>query len=129
MPSRETEFADLAVHVAQRRGAILQAWRKGVTSDPALKSGASLPRAQLHDHIPALLLDFEQRLAAGGVAKAADIKDAKKVQKGDAAAHGLHRWQQGFDLEEVTRELSQLNECVVVELDSYALHTRSSIAR
>ena len=121
MPSRETEFADLAVHVAQRRGAILQAWRKGVTSDPALKSGASLPRAQLHDHIPALLLDFEQRLAAGGVAKAADIKDAKKVQKGDAAAHGLHRWQQGFDLEEVTRELSQLNECVVAELDSYAL--------
>jgi signal transduction histidine kinase len=90
-----------------------------VTSDPALKSGASLPRAQLHDHIPALLVDFEQRLA-GGTAKAAHVKSAKKVQKGDAAAHGLHRWQQGFDLAEVTRELSRLNECVVVELDTYA---------
>jgi signal transduction histidine kinase len=94
---------------------------QAVTSDPTLTSGASLPRAQLHDHIPALLLDFEQRLAAGGAAKAADVKDAKKVQKGDAAAHGLQRWQQGFDLAEVTRELSQLNECVVVELDSYAV--------
>jgi signal transduction histidine kinase len=120
MPSNETELAALAAHIAQRRGAILQAWRKAVTSDPALTSGASLPRAQLHDHIPALLIDFEQRLAAGGAAKAANAKDARKVQKGDAAAHGLHRWQQGFDLEEVTRELSRLNECVVAELDSYA---------
>jgi len=117
----ETEFAALAAYTAQRRGAILQAWRHAVTSDPTLTSGASLPRAQLHDHIPALLVDFEQRLAAGTAAKAADVKDAKKVQKGDAAAHGLHRWQQGFDLAEVTRELSQLNECVVVELDSYAV--------
>jgi signal transduction histidine kinase len=121
MPSSETELAALAAHIAQRRGAILQAWRKAVTSDPTLTSGASLPRAQLHDHIPALLLDFEQRLAAGSGAKAANVKDAKKVQKGDAAAHGLHRWQQGFDLAEVTRELSRLNECIVVELDSYAV--------
>lgn len=120
MPSGETEFAALAAYIAQRRGAILRAWRTAVTSDPALTSGASLPRAQLHDHIPALLLDFEQRLAADGAGQAADVKDAKSVQRGDAAAHGLHRWQQGFDLTEVTRELSRLNECVVVELDSYA---------
>ncbi len=121
VPSIETEFAALAAYTAQRRGAILQAWRQAVTSDPTLTSGASLPRAQLQDHIPALLVDFEQRLAAGAAESAADRKDAKKVQRGDAAAHGLHRWQQGFDLAEVTRELSQLNECVVVELDSYAV--------
>src|SRR4051794_19239811 len=73
MPPRETELAALAAYVAQRRGAILQAWRKAVTADPTLTSGASLPRAQLHDHIPALLVDFEQRLAAGGAAAAADV--------------------------------------------------------
>jgi len=121
MPSRETEFAALAAYIAQRRAAILQAWRKAVTSDPTLSSGASLPRAQLHDHIPALLLDFEQSLVAGGAARPVGVKEATTVQKGDAAAHGLHRWQQGFDLAEVTRELSHLNECVVIELDSYAL--------
>jgi len=121
MPLRETEFAALAEYIAQRRGAILQAWRKAVTSDPTLTSGASLPRAQLHDHIPALLLDFEQRLAAGSAAETAVAKEAKKVHKGDAAAHGLHRWQQGFDLAEVARELSQLNVCVVIELDSYSV--------
>jgi hypothetical protein len=84
-----TELAALAAHLTQRRGAILQAWRAAVQSDPTLTTGASLPRAQLHDHIPALLLDFERRLVAGGGAQAEDARD---VQKGDAAAHGLHRW-------------------------------------
>lgn len=105
----------LAAHLKRRRGAILQAWRTAVTSDPTLKSGAALPRAQLHDHIPALLVDFERRLA-GDAASA----DEAEVHQGDAAAHGLHRWQQGFDLAEVTRELGLLNECMVVELDAYA---------
>jgi len=119
--SVESEFAALAAHTARRREAILKAWRQAVASDPTLTSGATLPRVQLHDHIPALLVDFEQRLAAITVATAHDIKEGKRVQRGDAAAHGLHRWQQGFDLAEVTRELSQLNECVVAELDSYAV--------
>lgn len=123
MPSGETEFAALAAYIAQRRGAILTAWCEAVTSDPALASGASLPSPQLHDHIPALLVDFEHRVAAAGADPAADADavTARKVQQGDGAAHGLHRWQQGFDLAEVTRELSHLNECVVVELDGYAI--------
>jgi signal transduction histidine kinase len=119
--SIETEFAALAEYTAQRRGAILQAWRQAVACDPMLTSGSSLPRAQLHDHIPALLVDFEHSLAAGAAAKAADVKDANQVHNADATAHGLHRWQQGFDLAEVTRELSRLNECVVIELDRYAV--------
>lgn len=117
MPSYDAELRALAAHLAQRRSAILDAWRQAVTADPELTTGASLPRAQLHDHIPALLVDFERRLAAREAAKTPDGND---VHEGDAAAHGLHRWQQGFDLEEVTRELGRLNECVVVELEDYA---------
>ena len=45
---------------------------------------------------------------------------AEEVQAGDAAAHGLHRWQQGFDLTEVVRELGRLNETVVAEIDRCA---------
>ena len=108
--------AALAAYLKRRRGAVLQAWRTAVTSDPTLTSGAALPRAQLHDHIPALLVDFERRLA-GGVAESVD---GHEPHQGDAAAHGLHRWQQGFDLAEVTRELGRLNECVVMELEQYA---------
>ena len=111
------DHAALGAYLKRRRGAILQAWRSAVTSDPALTSGAALPRAQLHDHIPALLVDFERKLAGGGTVVGADDQE---LHEGDAAAHGLHRWQQGFDLAEVTRELGRLNECVVLELEAYA---------
>lgn len=121
MPHQDIEIAALAAHLAQRRAAILAAWRRAVTSDPTLTTGASLPRAQLHDHIPALLDDYERALTSDGAAGASERRDDQAVQEGDAAAHGLHRWQQGFDLAEVTRELGRLNECVVAELDAYAL--------
>jgi signal transduction histidine kinase len=120
MAPHDIELAALVAHLAQRRSAILAAWRTAVTSDPTLTTGASLPRAQLHDHIPALLADYERTLTGGEAAKASDVEEAQAVQNGDAAAHGLHRWQQGFDLAEVTRELGRLNECVVAELDAYA---------
>lgn len=111
------EHAALSAYLKRRRGAILQAWRMAVTSDPTLTSGAALPRAQLHDHIPALLVDFERTLA--GTAAPAGAND-QEAHQDDAAAHGLHRWQQGFDLVEVTRELGRLNECLVLELEVYA---------
>ena len=115
MAKHHEQRVALATHLAQRRDAILAAWRRRVNGDPKLTTGAALPRTQLHDHIPALLEDFERRLrATDAPARAA----AENEQKGDAAAHGLHRWQQGFDLSEVTRELGRLNECVVAELET-----------
>jgi signal transduction histidine kinase len=83
-----------------------------------MTTGASLPKAQLHDHLPAVLEDFERRLAAADSATRADAIDEHKA---DAAAHGLQRWQQGFGLSEVSRELGHLNECVVAELDHCAV--------
>ncbi|MES2188418.1 MAG: sensor histidine kinase [Pseudomonadota bacterium] len=116
MPAFEAEFAALAQHLRARRENILQAWRGAVRSDPELTTGDALPRAQLNDHIPGLLESFERKLdpavSAPGQALAAE-------QTEEAAAHGLHRWQQGYDLMEVSRELGRLNECMVDELDRY----------
>ena len=111
MPEQHTELAALANHLAGRRDAIIKAWREAIAADPSLTTGASLPVSQLNDHIPALLVDYESRLRSPHVGA---------TPLGDAAAHGLHRWQQGFDLEEVARELGRLNECVVAELEQYA---------
>jgi signal transduction histidine kinase len=111
MHTHDVELAALAAHLSHRRSALLAAWRDAVIADPTLTTGASLPRAQLHDHIPALLADFERALTPG-----VPLSGPEE----DAAAHGLHRWQQGFDLAEVARELGRLNECVVEELERYA---------
>ena len=99
----------------------MRAWREAVTADPCLTAGAALPRAQLNDHIPALLEDFSVRLASQGTEAR---RLAGRDHHDDAAAHGLHRWQQGFNLEEVTRELGRLNECVVLELEDCARDNR-----
>jgi signal transduction histidine kinase len=110
----DIELRELARHLSARREAILQSWRSAIRQDPALTTSDSLPRAELYDHIPALLASFDRELA-GGRTQAAE-RAAAHVS---AAAHGLQRWQQGYDLREVTRELGKLNECVVDELESY----------
>ena len=71
MQTLATELAALATWLGQRRDKILHAWRAAVRTDPQLTTGDSLPRAQLYDHIPALLHAFEHKLdpaAAGAVA-------------------------------------------------------------
>jgi signal transduction histidine kinase len=105
-------YVALADQLTERRDAILKAWRAAVTADETLTSGDSLPHAQLNDHIPAVLEGFEEHLRS-------ESSDAERL--GDAASHGLHRWQQGFGLAEVVRELGRLNECVVAELESLAV--------
>jgi signal transduction histidine kinase len=109
------EMADLASHMRNRRDALLSAWQGAIRRDPNLTGGDALPRTELLDHIPALLFAFEQSLRH--VPSEALAEAAGQVP---AAAHGLQRWLQGYDLREVTRELGKLNGCVIFELDTYA---------
>jgi signal transduction histidine kinase len=106
----------LADHIGHRREHILLDWHRAVKRDPNLADGDSLPRSELFDHIPALLTAFEQGLRQ--VAKR--VEPSASGAEEPAAAHGLQRWQQGYDLREVTRELGQLTKCVILELDRYA---------
>ncbi len=112
----DRQLAALASDLVARREAIMRAWREAVDRDPELTTGASLPRAQLNDHIPDLLEAFAQKLL---VATRKQNLGSEDEHKDDAAAHGLQRWQQGYDLREVTREWGRLQLCVADELESY----------
>jgi signal transduction histidine kinase len=116
MTKMNADLADLARHLNSRREAILLAWRSAVRKDPSLTTSDALPREVLYDHIPALLVTFSQELTNPTADETKHVSDAVH---GSAAAHGLQRWQQGYDLREVTRELGKLNECVVSELQDY----------
>lgn len=121
MAEPASERRALADYFNARRSAILEAWRGAVKRDPALTTGDSLPRMQLLDHLPDILSAFEHGMRA---ASADAVASTSEAAQGLAAAHGLQRWQQGYDLREVTRELAKLNECVVSELDAYAVANR-----
>ncbi|MEO6407216.1 MAG: HAMP domain-containing sensor histidine kinase [Burkholderiaceae bacterium] len=111
-------------YLSARRDVIVADWCARVVNDPKLTAGASLSRDRLQDHIPAMLEDFERRLAA--LASPADGTGHDAAAAGDATVHGLHRWQEGFELVEVTRELGRLNQCVVDELERCA-QTQASL--
>jgi signal transduction histidine kinase len=117
MPPIETQLTALADHLAARRPAILQGWRKDVDADPELTTGPSLPKSQFYDHIPDLLETFERKLRAWRRPDPAADEQVKK----DAANHGLQRWQQGYRLREVSREWGQLQRRLLDEIDASPL--------
>lgn len=116
MANVDEGISGLADYLQTKRGDILSAWRKAIQKDPALTTSDSLPRADLYDHIPALLSTFEHELRKK---PAESTETYEGIAQASAAAHGLQRWQQGYDLREVTRELGKLNEIVVAELETY----------
>jgi len=117
MPPIETQLTALAEHLATRRPAILQAWRKVVDADPELTTASSLPRSQFYDHIPDLLDTFDRKLRAW---RRPDAAADEQVKEG-AANHGLQRWQQGYQLREVTREWGHLQRGLLDEIDASPL--------
>jgi signal transduction histidine kinase len=125
MGNDDKGLAALADYLQTRREDILRAWRNVIAQDPTLSTSDALPRIEFYDHIPGLLATFEQqlRLMRTGAAVPHD-----RVGHAPAAAHGLQRWQQGYDLREVTRELGKLNEIVVAELEGFSC-TDSRVAR
>jgi signal transduction histidine kinase len=125
MGNSDDGFTALADYLHTRRDEILRAWRSAITRDPTLNTSDALPRSEFYDHIPALLSTFEQQLR---VLRTGAALPPDRVGQAPAAAHGLQRWQQGYDLREVTRELGKLNEIVVAELEGYGC-TESTLAR
>jgi len=111
------ELTALADYVGRHREAMVLSWQRAIQRDPELTDGDALPRSELIDHIPALLAAFERRLRHAATEAANAPQEPVEVP---AAAHGLLRWKQGYDLRDVARELGTLNECVVLELNTYA---------
>lgn len=107
----------LSAHLQGRREQVLHRWRTAVREDTALASCSGLSRSALDDHIPSLIDDFARRLRSEHVG---DAWQADWQQRQDAAEHGLHRWQQGYDIREAMREWGHLEAVLMRELDDYA---------
>ncbi|MGJ7582635.1 RsbRD N-terminal domain-containing protein [Variovorax sp. RHLX14] len=109
----------LAAHLASRRDEILRSWRDAIRKDALLTAGDALPKRQLNDHVPAALDGFERKLNAMATGADAGTEVTRIIDA--AGAHGLHRWQQGYDLRQVMRELGHLNRLLVTEIDRFSI--------
>src|SRR6185312_3265326 len=115
---QQRQLQALSNHLRDHREELLERWREAVRADPELTTNSGLSGLALDDHLPKVLQDFEHTLRAEHALEAAHVD---LEQRKDAAEHGMHRWQQGYDIRETMREWGHLHIVVLSELDRYAL--------
>src|SRR6478609_1089744 len=113
-PTKRQQYTALSDLFAHRRDAILLAWRKADRADPEQTTGRSLTVGQFHDHIPQMLDAFKYGIRSRPAG--ADAEAAADDEKAEGVKHGLHRWQQGYRLQELINECGHLQRCLFQEL-------------
>ena len=102
---------------------IVQKWAEKVSSDRRVQSDAHLSYVQLIDHVPQIVEELRVALAEEVPARA--LHEGRK--------HGRQRWQQGYELKEVVRELTLLRATLMEFIDNYrgalAHHTPEKISQ
>ncbi len=96
----------LAKSLESQREDIINEWLEKVRKDPEIPTD-SLTWEQVRDHIPQLFDDLTGTLDRYG----SDVV-AEKAEK-DGEEHGAARWEQGFELPEMLRELMHLR-CILI---------------
>jgi len=99
----------LAKSLDSQRNDIINEWLDKVRKDPAIPTD-SLTLAQVRDHIPQLIDDLTGTLDRYGSEVVAD-----KAER-DGEEHGAARWEQGFELPEMLRELMHLRSILINRL-------------
>jgi RsbT co-antagonist protein rsbRD N-terminal domain len=90
---------------------ILRTWAEKVTADRRVRTDARLTYLQLLDHVPDIVEELRAALASG------ERPDGQFLE--EASKHGRTRWQQGYELKEVVRELTLLRAVVVEFIEAY----------
>lgn len=117
MEKTREQLSALASHLDAQRDAILQRWRTATDNAPELAIASSLTRIQFNDHIPGVLDAFAHKLRVWPDEQSVQAQQQEKEQ---VTEHGLQRWQQGYQLSELTREWGHLQMCLMEELEDYA---------
>jgi signal transduction histidine kinase len=93
-------LAALAEFIRANRDEITRRWVTAVDRSPQVQSSEELTFSQLVDHLPQLCNDLADALSA------TPMNEASAELAQHSIAHGRNRWQQGYRLEELIRELS-----------------------
>lgn len=99
----------LAQNLTSNRNEIIGEWLKRVRSDTNIPTD-SLTTPQLKDHMPQLFDDLTSTLCRYG------SEAVSEQSEKDGEKHGATRWQQGFELTEMLRELMHLRAILIYHL-------------
>jgi signal transduction histidine kinase len=88
-----------------RREEITTAWLSAIRSNPHIPSAHELTRKQLTDHLPRLYEELCEYLKREPEAEEETVDSARK--------HGEHRWNHGYRIDELVREIGVLRRIVL----------------
>jgi hypothetical protein len=108
-PHPESVNARLADFICGRKDEIIRAWVGRVQADQSLKAAELTPN-QIRDHLPRLIDDLADTLRRVGSERVVE-QSAE-----DAEKHGAERWQQGYDVANLLREIMHLREIFIYHL-------------
>lgn len=97
-------LSKLSTLIKQERKALLAQWRQQVRE---LSSARDLDNETLNDHIPSLLDELAEALEDGSNATIAATLNVDSAQ-----IHGLQRFKDDFDIQEVVAEYNILRACI-----------------
>ncbi len=100
-------LAGFAQYLASQRATIIERWLLVVRRDTQIETADRLPHHELVDHLPRLLQELCDFLRA----RDADILTGEARR--DAICHGELRWQGGYQIDELLRELEAFRQLVM----------------
>jgi signal transduction histidine kinase len=111
--ARRRTLAKLADHLEVQQTALTDQWLMAVRRDPEIAAADRLTHQQLVDHLPQIYkecCDFLRSRNAAALAEGA---------QSDAKEHGVVRWQDGYKIEELIRELEVFRRVLASALFRY----------
>jgi signal transduction histidine kinase len=112
--SRRLTLGKLAVYLEAQQHTLTEQWLVAVRRDPEIAAADRLTHQQLVDHLPQIYRECCNFLRTrDAVALVAEAKD-------DAQEHGVVRWQDGYKIDELIRELEVFRGILAVALNRYA---------
>ncbi|RYF49479.1 MAG: sensor histidine kinase [Cytophagaceae bacterium] len=124
----KASLARLATYFDEQQESILQAWRRAVAQDERLKIVSRMGRRAFEDNVRASLNLLSQRLRQGqgflqeGSTEGnptAPWEDSQLAQH--SSEHGLHRWQEGYDLRDLVLEWGHMHLCLLNTLNDFEI--------
>src|ERR1051326_3306896 len=95
----EIAFANLADFLSAHKDEIVKDWLEATRSDPAIESSGKLTLPQLKNHLPNIIDEICLLL------RDRDNRQLNEEIQNTARIHGMFRWRQGYQLDELIREL------------------------
>jgi signal transduction histidine kinase len=120
---RVSPLRNFANFIRAERGRLTRQWMHAVSIDPHLVEADKLTYQQLADHLPKILDEL---------CVALDAEDLERVETSierDAKKHGNVRWQQGYRIEELVRELDLFQQVLVEVLEEFVERDRTCTRR